>query len=215
MKMRAGLVLVMILGFFASPSFAQRIAFGPKIGVNVTTIDTNEPDIEQLDDAKAGLAVGGFVDIGITNRFSIQPEVLYSQRGGKGRITEEGETFDATLTLDYVEIPILAKFNFAATGRVRPFVFTGPVPAFNTRAKVKGEAVVEGTDVDVEEDIDEEVKGGDFGWVLGGGVEIRGFTIDVRYNWGLVDINEDPADIEGQVKNRAFSVLFGYRWGRR
>jgi hypothetical protein len=206
MTLRSGLVLVLLL--IPMPGFAQGLtSFGAKIGVNFARLNSDQDIVDQLD-TKTGLVAGGFVELGITDMFSIQPEVLYSQKGGKGGVTDITGAFDATAMLDYIEIPILAKFNFGPSGGVRPFVFTGPVPAFNTRARFKTE--VGGTEVTT--DIDEDVKGGDFGWVFGGGFKFRGFSVDARYNWGLVNIDED--ENEDSIKNQVFSILVGFGWGR-
>jgi len=208
MTMRSGLFVV-LLALVATPAFAQGLtAAGVKVGVNFARLNSDDELVDQLD-TRTGLIAGGFVELGINDMFSIQPEVLYSQKGGKGGVTEVGLAYDATLKLDYVEIPILAKFNFGTTGGVRPFVFTGPVPAFNIRARFKQELA--GTEL--EEDIDEDVKGGDFGWVFGGGVRVRGFSVDARYTFGFVAINED--ETEEDVKNQVFSILVGFGWGRR
>lgn len=137
---------------------------------------------------------------------SVQPEVLYSQKGGSGTVVEGLETFDATVELAYVEIPILAKFNFGTAG-VRPFVFTGPVPAFNIDATLTAEAGGE----EIEEDLDDDVKGSDFGWVFGGGVNVGALSIDARYTLGLSSVTEDD---ETEVKNGVFSILVGFGWSR-
>jgi hypothetical protein len=77
-------------------------------------------------------------------------------------------------------------------------VFTGPQFSFNTDAKY----VLEG-----QPDEDLEVKGNDFGWVLGAGLEKGRITADARYTLGLSNIAESG----GEAKNRVFSVMIGVK----
>ncbi|MGD2217978.1 MAG: hypothetical protein PVJ64_14570, partial [Gemmatimonadales bacterium] len=57
-----------------------------------------------------------------------------------------------------------------------------------------------------------ETKTIDVGILFGGGLDIGiasgALTVDVRYNLGLVDVDESDATL----KNRAFQVLLGYSY---
>ena len=86
-----------------------------------------------LTDSRTGLVIGGFVMMPLSDTLAIQPEVLWVQKGASG--TSEGANL--TFQLDYLEIPILANFRFSPENRIRPFVFTGPVPAFTTAATIR------------------------------------------------------------------------------
>ena len=56
-----------------------------------------------------GFNVGGFAEIKISEKFSIQPELLYSTQGAE--IDSDGETVD--FNLSYLNIPIMAKYYVA------------------------------------------------------------------------------------------------------
>jgi hypothetical protein len=203
------LLSALVVAVAATPGFAQGLeSAGAKAGVNFARIDANDPAFDDLG-TKIGLVAGAFVEFGVNDVFSVQPEVLYSQKGAKGTVMFD-EAVDVTITTDYVEIPILMKFTLGG-GRVRPFVFTGPVPAMNIGAKVKLEALGEA----LEEDLSEDVKTADFGWVFGGGFEAGGFSVDARYTLGLTNFNEPTFDdADDDIKNHAFSVLVGFGWSR-
>jgi hypothetical protein len=42
-------------------------------------------------------------------------------------------------------------------------------------------------------------------------VDVHKFLVDVRYNWGLIDVVKDPQAGDPKVKNRCFSAMFGFR----
>ena len=94
-----------------------------------------DPDDEQDTSTRTGLNVGGFASIPFNARFAFQPEVLYSQQGSKA--SEDG--FEATLKLDYVNVPLLAKINLSS-GQNPVSLLVGPQIGFRTGAQVESEA---------------------------------------------------------------------------
>ena len=84
------LVAIATVGF-AYTGTAQEVTFGVKGGVNNTNFTG---DLES--DPKTSFYLGGFVDLGITEAFHIQPELLYSS---------EGAADDAGLT--YLKVPVM------------------------------------------------------------------------------------------------------------
>jgi len=199
MKLRTAAVLALLFASIASPSFAQRmVSGGVKGGLNMATISL-DPDDEDFDlKMKAGLAVGGFVEVGINDMLAFQPEFLFSMKGAKAE--EFGET--AKFNINVVEIPLLLRANFQTSGQATPFIVVGPGVSFKTSAKIK----VEGQP---DEDIDD-IKSTDFGVIFGGGVAVGRATIEARYDLGLSDLD----DSDGKAKSRTFSVLVGYGFGK-
>ena len=199
MRVTIGLLLCLIGLLVASPVSAQEISGGGKVGFIVSNLSSAE-DFDPT--TKSGFAAGGFVSIGINDLFSIQPEVLFVQKGAK--LTEDGEDGDeATLKLNYVEVPILAVFTIQTSGNVTPFVYAGPSFGMNTLAQAEfgGE----------EQDVSDEVKGSDVSIVFGGGGKVGGFTVEARYAAGVSAISEGEAD--ENIRTRAFMVLAGFSFG--
>jgi opacity protein-like surface antigen len=194
-------LLAVSLGLISAPASAQpMVSYGVKGGLNLATLSF-DPDLEDLEGVKTtnrtGAAVGGFVNIGMTDMFSIQPELLFSMKGAK----QEAFGFEGAVKVNLVQIPILGRADFPTMGQVRPFVLAGPAVAFKVSAK---------EEFDGEEDDLEEVSSTDFSVIVGGGVEIRGVSIEARYDLGLKNLNTD--DEEGlKVKSRAITILFGIR----
>ena len=193
---------------FAFVSFTQaQMQIGPKAGLNIANVggdDAGSPD------SKMGFAGGFFFMYQFSNMFAIQPEAYYTMKGAKEKESFEGVTVEATLSLDYIEVPLLLKLIIPIQGSsVHPAIFAGPAVGFKTTAKAKLEAGGES----IEEDL-EDIKSTDFGLVFGGGV---GFPVgnnelglDVRYILGLStwDDSADPADLKNNVIN--FNVYFGF-----
>ncbi len=193
MKMRIGLLPCLFAALVASPISAQDISGGGKVGLSVANLSTDAFNTS----THRGFAAGGFVAIEINDLLSIQPEVMFVQKGS--RFGEDGQ--EVSVNLDYVEVPILVVFTLQTSGHVTPFVYAGPSFGATTSAK----AEMDGE----EEDLDDEVKGGDVLIVFGGGVDISGFTIEARYEAGVSTI----AELGDDTKTSAFMVLAGFSFG--
>lgn len=198
MRLRVGAILVTILAVAAAPTFAQATG-GVKIGVNFSKLTFSEEGDEDLTtDSRTGLVVGGFVDVPITELFSFQPEILYSQKGGKQEIPGLG---DSKVKIDLVQIPVLFKANFAGTS-VRPFVVFGPGFGFVTSAKIE-EPDIE--DLDIKDDVASvEVSG-----IIGAGIQFGRGIVEFRYDHGFTDLDDDEEDIS-EAKGKTWSILFGF-----
>ncbi len=201
-------------------SLASGIKGGLKIGVSSSKLISE--DIEELDDylgedlkSITGICAAGFITINIAEMFAIQPEVLYIKKGTKYEEGLNGEAGTLWFNLTYLEIPVLAKITVPTQGSVKPFLFAGPAVALKLSTKLK--LKTEDTSVEVEsEELDELMKGLDFGFVIGGGLDFGlgapgtgSISVDIRYSLGLTNI----FDIEGEeikVRNGAFSIMVGY-----
>src|SRR5436190_17520578 len=107
--------VLMLLAAASIPAAAQvNLAWGAKAGAVISKVVT-DPSSESLDN-QTGLTAGAFVRWPITPIFGIQPEVLYTMKGGKD---ETGATFK--LKLNYIDIPVLAHIHWTR-GSIMPFV---------------------------------------------------------------------------------------------
>jgi len=197
------LVPAMLLLLIATTVTAEsQIKFGVKAGVVMANLSGDGWDtIEEMDSVSIekkylmGMAGGLFVEIPLgTSGVSLQPEILYVMKGGKGETTVEDVTMTRKLKNDYIEVPVLIKYSFATAGKASPFMFAGPVAAFNISSKVQDQDPPDEPgfgDFDVEN-----AKSLDFGLTIGGGLGLavgpKGkLTFDLRYTLGLGDAFED------------------------
>ncbi|MGE5106442.1 MAG: porin family protein [Sphingobacteriales bacterium] len=165
---------------------AQQVQFGIKAGVNVASWTGSDADNSK---SKIGFNAGALVNIPVSGGFSVQPELMYSGQGAK----EEGT--DSKANLDYLNIPVMAKYTF--TGGF--FAETGPQIGFLLSAKVDGV------------DLKDQFKSTDFAWGLGVGYQSSvGIGGGVRYNYGFSKLDKD-----GQLKayNGVFQVGIHYMFG--
>jgi len=205
--MKKFFTLLFIVAAFTSISLAQ-MQLGLKAGLNIANIGGSDVDelVGQSLDSKTTFAGGIFFMYQFSDMFAIQPEAYYSM---KGATYSEGGV-DLTISLDYIEIPLLLKFIIPIKGsNIRPSIFAGPAIGFNTTHKMK----VEYSGQSAEEDIPD-TKSTDFSLAFGGGV---GFPVgngelgvDVRYILGLstIDDSSDPWDVKNNVIN--FNLYYGF-----
>ena len=183
------LCLVVIFAFgFAN---AQKTQFGLKAGVNFATLTGDTDGASSI----IGYNVGGFAEIKMSEKFSIQPELLFSTQGAQ--VTSDGTEVD--FILSYLNIPVMAKYYASPKFSIE----LGPQIGFLTSAK--GKAM--GVSVDVEDFF----KSTDFGLNFGAGYDFtKKFSAGVRYNLGLSNIAEDSGG--DSVQNSVFSITIGYKF---
>ncbi len=174
---------------------AQEVKFGVKAGLNMTTITGGEFS----GGTKAGFHIGGLAEIKLTDKFAIQPELLFSTKGSSYAFFG----IDVDQNLSYVDMPVMAKY-FVIEGLS---IEAGPNVGFLVAAELKGD----GEDVDNKDDL----KSVDFGLNFGAGYELKnGLMFQARYNIGLADISEeedgDPYTFD--EKNAGFSLSVGYKF---
>ena len=154
--------------------------YGFKSGVNASTI--NGDDIGDTQ-PKIGFVGGGFAELCIDDYTSIQPEVLYSQQGAK---YSDHNGFDGTIKLDYINVPVMAKFKLT-----QEFILeAGPQVGLLLSAKDDYESsTMSGID-----DIKDDIEHIDYGANLGLNYDLQnGWFFGARYYLGLANINKDSA----------------------
>ncbi|MGI4742325.1 MAG: porin family protein [Janthinobacterium lividum] len=196
--------IILSLGLLAGISgaaHAQSIKYGVKAGASLTSLTGSDSDGTKN---KFGFNGGVLANFGINDMFSIQPEVLYSNKGYKF----DGGQNGLRLALNYIDVPVLVKI---ATGSTGLFFELGPQVGFRLAADVK--------DDDNSASIKDYTKGVDFGYAGGLGYQIEsGPMIGLRYNGGFTKIGKDGS-ISGipvtaaNAKNSAFQLYIGYMFG--
>ena len=189
---------------------AQEVRLGAKGGVNFATIGgDNTEDLESL----TGFHLGALVEIPVTERFAIQPEVLYSAQGSK----IENKILDVTATakskLDYINLPVMAKY-YVVDGLA---LEAGPQVGFLVSAE--SELDLDGIDPTIAQAIEDEFGSGDIsdsvnsidlGLAVGASYRLpMGVFFGARYTLGLSDIN-DINGYDGKNQNNVFQLSAGY-----
>ena len=148
-----------ILSFLAVASFgianAQDIKFGVKAGANFANL-TGDADTDGI----TSFYVGGLADFAISEKFHVQPELLYSMEGG-----EDAE-------ISYLRIPIMAKYYLMEGLNLQ----AGPVVGFKVSADDVVDELTTSTDFGLGLGAAYELASGLF--------------FDTRYNIGLSNISD-------------------------
>jgi len=193
-----------LLGLVAVSTTAvaqQEVKFGPKAGVNIA-------NLSGLDNSemKIGFHVGAVAEIKFNEKFSVQPEVLYSAQGAKSSIVTPLGTIESEVKNDYINVPIMAKYYIVEGFSAE----LGPYVGFLMKSETKVG--------DVTADAKDSYKSVDFGLGVGLAYDLpMGLFVGARYNLGLSKANEDvPAGIitvqTDDIKNGVIQVGVGYKF---
>ena len=108
-------VMAVLLIAGSSSMSAQGIDFGVKAGANFAKLDGDGIDGDNL----TSFHVGALLEVNVFENFSVQPEVLYSSQGTKIE--------DEDIKLDYLSVPVLAKFYLISDKLNEPVSITTPI----------------------------------------------------------------------------------------
>ncbi len=189
--------------FFTSSTFAQTLSFGPKIGYTTTTLKGN--DVPDGTDPLSGLVGGVFFKYASeSNIVAFQPEILYHQKGAVDM--EDGDGIK--LNVDYLEVPLLLKFQIPVGETFFPHIYAGPYGAFELDNNFTAQQTLFGITFTSNDNAD--VEDFDYGAIVGGGfdVQLESFYLglDARYGIGMQKILNYDGERQ-DVKNRNFSLM--------
>ena len=166
------------------------VTFGAKAGLNLATLAGDAENVSM----KPGFHVGGMAEIAFNEKFSVQPEVMYSLQGAK---VDGG--FDGEFNLSYINLPVMAKYYVAEGFSIE----AGPQVGFLIDAKSKADG----------ESFDEKefTSSIDFGVNFGAGYKLdNGLNFSARYNVGLANTYDGPGKDDNHVTNAVMQLSVGY-----
>jgi opacity protein-like surface antigen len=178
-------------------SFASMAQFhiGAKAGANIFKVDGHS----FKDQFKYGYHLGGFMEIPISKKLTIQPEVLFNQYStvldSSYKNIYDG-VFNSqngnNIKLNYLSIPVLLEYKMAKFFRLQAG------PQFGVLIDQNRSLLQNGGDA---------FKRGDLSMLAGAELQILKFRITGRYAIGLSNIN----DIDNQDKwtNQGFQLSLG------
>lgn len=189
-------IIFLFIIFSTTIVFSQKskldegIKLGIKGGLNVSNL---MGDVEDLDlGIRTSVHIGMLAEIIVSDKFSIQPELLYS---GQGATVGSNPGF-LRKKLNYITLPVMAKFPVLKG----LYLETGPQVGFLISAK------------DKTNDSNDKIKGIktiDFGLNAGLNYEFKnGVFIQGRYNLGLTDTGAT-----GDANKRASNSVIQFSLG--
>lgn len=168
-------------------SYGQSLNFGIKGGPNFSNFQGSSANLKS--ESITSYHVGAFVDLGLSERVSIQPELLYSTVGAKVSVT--GAVDEFRNKLGYISVPLLAKIYLFPD---RLSIDLGPQVSFLLNEK---------ENVNLE-------KSNSYDFSLTGGVTLRvlgPIFVQARYNLGLRDVKPNT-----DITNRVLQISAGLRF---
>lgn len=190
-KLFATLLFVLAFGF---TTMAQSISIGPRVGTTFAKVTSEDISSGNL----TGLQVGAVLNYGIDDLFSVQPELLLVQKGGK--------IFGYKQTVNYAELPVLGKATFDVA-QFQGFVTAGPTFGYAMGGKYKGDG--ESTDIEWEDEDNRFEMGASFGIGLGYKVGTGTLNLDIRYGLGITSLYETEGD-EPKSRNSVVGISLAY-----
>jgi hypothetical protein len=203
--MRTALGALVLLCLVKVPeASAQTLTFGVKAGVTSSTLEIEATDLIISPSKRVGAEAGVFLSRKLFGSFEGQIEGLASQ---KGTIIKDDPRFagDLKVRITYLDVPALLGYRFALSQKATVHALAGAVFSFRLH-----DNQLEGSDV-LEEGVKQAFTSGDVGLSLGGAVTFGQMLVDVRYVWGLSNINDDVDRDELTARNRTWSVSVGWR----
>ena len=190
---------------------SAQMELGFRGGLNLSSFGGSDVDADfGFTGTRTALNIGAFVNVPVSDIFSVQIGGAYSKKGGQE--TEAG--VDVTFALDYVEFPILAKISPSTAGSVGFDLFLGPTVGFKSSCKVTGDEGGVSVSFDCDDPLlDISVKSIDLGATAGVGLNIAvndqaSALIQTFYTLGLGSLDDAATDPD-DIKNRGFAILVG------
>lgn len=197
------LIVIIFLLSIGGVQAQEFFNFGVKGGVNFANLTGDEAD--EIDaEMKTGFHLGVFAEIMISDKFGIQPEVLYSSQGATSDVAFIYEEFsgnvDVDIKLDYISVPVLLKY-FVAPGFS---LEAGPQFSFLSKSEIEVEFQGE-TET---EDMKDDTESFDLGAAVGVGYGLpQGFLVQARYVMGFSDVYTDS-----DAKNSVIQLSVGWKF---
>ncbi|MBS1662092.1 MAG: PorT family protein, partial [Bacteroidetes bacterium] len=183
------LALLILTGISLTTAKAQ-FQFGAKAGINFNTLGGSDAGAAKN---LVGVNLGFYARLPLQERLSLQPEMLYSTQGA--------DYSNASVHLNYLNIPILLRYNAGAGFGI----YTGPQIGFLLSAhnKANGNSI----------NMKDYYKSGDFAWAVGLNYRIpeTKLGIDARYNFGIANVEDREAfHRTGSVRTSSFQLGLTY-----
>jgi hypothetical protein len=218
--------------------------FGPKLGLNLANCAFNfkESDWEPETKMRLAFAIGGVIDYGFSDAFSLQSGLMFSGKGFSVDLDKMSNDYETNYDgyeraiLNYLELPIHAAY------KIKGFqIYAGPYIAFGIGGKDKWDYSYTDMFGEKQSEKDEtklkpkmgEVKEGDlgdnesayngldYGIDFGLGYQIKSILINAGYSLGLGNITPkyegSSKDDRKNIKfsNRVITVSVSYLFGKK
>jgi hypothetical protein len=206
--------LLWVLSIFLIPTRQGEAQSIPHLGIlagaNFSTVThINSPYSKNVNQRT------GFIG-GIYGRFmiskqhlSIQPELLYSQKGTRyqvsGQYYNQPQPVTEVLNVNYIEVPVLFAYSFIPHALLHPSIYLGPYVELKLYSKEK--AVSSSGRVLSSSQMGSTVRNVDTGFSTGASLHFSRYSLGFRYTFGITRIFRGK--IGDPKTNTMFSIIAG------
>lgn len=192
-----------------------QVTFIPKAGVTLSSVAYSDDikDSWRADfSSKIGFTAGVALEIPLSgDAWSLQPELLWIQKGYSYDYEEPGYKEDYKYTFNYLEIPVLVKMKTGRVyGVVGPSFGYGIIGKYNGTYSENGGGEIDDSDYvyfggdasDYDEDEEWVDNALDIGIQVGAGVDLDRIILELRYGFGLTNLYDERPDFTGDTKSQ-------------
>lgn len=188
------IAVVLLIGFSAN---AQDFHYGINAGANFA-VQSDIADYYNNENIRTGFHVGVFGNMSLSEKFSLQAEVNYDQKGGKSE--------DVISKYDYINVPVLVKYSLGKSDntKLKFNVNAGPYAGFLVNAETELN--------DVTTDISDNAEDFEVGAILGFGMKYpianNNLVFDLRMGLGFTAFDKNDSD----PNNKYIGISLGYEF---
>ena len=188
---------------------------GIKGGVNLARLETDglvtlngaviKDQLQASLDTKQSYVGGIYARLG--RKIFIEPEVLVSTKGGSIYVPGLSQTKQFTFT--NIDVPVLLGFRWKIF-----HVMAGPVASYTLKTDTELNDLINLVTTKYTGSTAEIAAKTSFSYQVGGGIDLLGFTLDVRYEGNLSQLTKTlpiPTGITFSPKLNLYQVTLGYK----
>lgn len=205
---RTLLLAFALIAGLAIPAHARQMVINAQAGATWSNYAFDDDAAPNEESGRVGYALGGLLRFG--GRLYFAPGLFYQSTGfqATGSDTISLETIEETVGVSSVQVPVYIGYNLTgaadanSTSTLGVRIYAGPSISWVT-------SVADNDFGLTKDDYASTIVGG----VLGAGVDISTFTIDLNYEIGLSEVfSEDFTDGTDVAKQNVVRGLIGFRF---
>ena len=189
-----------------------------KGGVNFTNYFTENNANDAFDySGKTGFHIGLLSESKVNDGLGFETGILIDTRGARDGSSNAFSSYEQDLNPYYATIPINLKLRLPM-GDNSLFIYGGPYMSIGVAGKLKSNGTLFGSSANEEREIkwgdtnNDDLKRFDYGFSVGGGIEINNIVLGVDYGYGLANIAPNTDD-GNKIQNRMVRFSAGFILG--
>jgi len=209
------LIFLLLLASCSIISNAQRVDWGVRGGLNVSSLGDYEQTVGMYEDSelgnKLGLYAGLFLQYHFTEKLGIESGLFYTQLGGKDNENDYNESYKITANPSYLQIPVTAFYKFSLPYNLKVYPALGMYAGYGLNGKIKTRGTVGGENVNSEiKYFSDFANRFDLGATVGLNIQYSKFILGFNYDRGFLRVNKDKVAYEDNAYNSNIRCTLSY-----